>query len=121
MKPLLVLIVAEENTLQDGLLALLTTMPEISTVLIAENYSSGIRMIKNHHPGLLVLDMAIQEKGAVKILEQIKFQRLEIKTIVLTDNNEDIKSAIKPGTERYLLKGFTVSKLVSLIEELLNQ
>jgi response regulator of citrate/malate metabolism len=76
MKKILALIITDENTLKNGFLALMTTLSGIATVLVADNYFSGLRMITNHQPGLLVLDMALEEDGAKKILAYINSRNL---------------------------------------------
>ena len=61
MKPRLALIITKRGALQNGLLALLTTIPQISAVLVAEDDAAGLRMINDHRPGLILLDMDLPE------------------------------------------------------------
>ncbi len=118
MKPILVLILANHGTLQNGLLALLTTIPQISTVLVAEDTDSGLRMLNEHRPRLLLLDMDLGEDGAQAILEQIKSQSLHIGTIALVDSVSQKGKAESLGADGVLFKGFSATKLISAIEEI---
>ena len=69
MKPILALIITKQGALQSGMLALLTTISQISAVLVAEDVSSGLRMLKDHRAGLVLLDMDLSEDDAQTILK----------------------------------------------------
>ena len=120
MKPILALILTNHGTLQNGLLALLTTIPQISTVLVAEDADSGLRMLQDHRPRLLLLDMDLAEDGAQAILKQIKSQSLHIGTIALVDSVPQREKAESLAADGVLLKGFSATKLISAIEEILE-
>lgn len=116
-KPLLTLIVAIPSTLQNGLLALMTTTPLISAVLVAEEASLVLRMIKDHRPSLIVLDINFPD--ALKLLNQIKSSWPLIRFILLIespDQQREVESA-----DAVLIKGFTAEKLFEIIEDLANQ
>lgn len=121
MKPILALIITKQGALQNGLLALLTTVPQISTVLVAEDADSGLRMLQDHRPRLLLLDMDLPEDGAQAILKQIKSQSLHIRTIALVDSEPQREKAESLGADSVLFKGFSATKLISAIEEILEQ
>ena len=68
--PVLALIIALPSPLLDGLLALMTTSDLINAVLVAEEASQALRMVKDHHPNLVLLDSHLPQ--ARMILERIK-------------------------------------------------
>ena len=121
MKPALALIISEQGTLQYSLLALLTTIPQISAVLVAEDAPSGLRMLKDHRPRLVLLDMALAEDGAQTILKQIEAQWPGIRCIALTDGVQQKQAAETLAADVVLFKGFSAAKLISVTEELLSQ
>ena len=116
-KPALALIIAAPSPLQDGLLALMTTCSEISTVLVAEEASLALRMVKDHHPNLVLLDGHLPQ--AQMILEQINNQWHQTGCIVLVGSVEQ-ERAIK-GADGLLVEGFSPSLLLTTIEDLLAQ
>lgn len=118
MKPILVLILTNHGILQNGLLALLTTIPQISTVLVAEDVDSGLRMLQDHRPRLLLLDMELPEDGAQAILKLIKSQSLCIRTIALVDSVLQREKAESLGANGVLFKGFSAATIISAIEEI---
>ena len=121
MKPTLVLIITQQGTLQNGLVALLTTIPQISAVLVAEDASSGLRMLKDHRPRLVLLDMALPEDDAQTILKQIDSQWPGIRCIALTDSVQQKQTAETLEADVVLLKGFQAAKLIAVTEGLLSQ
>jgi DNA-binding NarL/FixJ family response regulator len=121
MNPVLVLIVASAGTLQTGLLALMTTIPQISAVLVAEDISSALRMIADHRPRLVLLDMDLPEDGALTILVQINSQSPDIGSAALVDSVQQGQKAGSLGADGVLLKGFSAAQLISVTEEILGQ
>jgi len=121
MKPILALIITKQGALQNGLLALLTTVPQISTVLVAEDADSGLRMLQDHRPRLLLLDMDLPEDGPQAILKQSKSETLHISTIALVDSEPQREKAESLKVDGVLFKGFSATKLISTIEEVVEQ
>ena len=121
MKPILVLIFTKQGALQNGLLALLTTIPQISTVLVAEDADSGLRMLNDHRPRLLLLDMDLPENGAQTLLKQVKCQSLHIGSIALVDNAQQKQKAETFGAHVVLFKGFQAVKMITTIEKILAE
>ena len=57
-KTILALVVASSTSLQNGLLALMTTIPQVRTIFVAEGFYAALRMVENHQPALIILDSA---------------------------------------------------------------
>jgi DNA-binding response OmpR family regulator len=70
MSNVLALTTANPGDLQNGLLALSTTMPQIQAVLLAEEADSALRIVAAHRPALELLDMRLPKQDVV--LRQIK-------------------------------------------------
>ena len=121
MKPVLVLILTKQGTLQNGLVALLTTIPQISTVLVTEDADSGLRMLNDHCPRLILLDMDLPEDGAHGLLRHINCQSLHIGSIALVDNAQQKQETETLGATVVLFKGFQAAKMISTIEQILAE
>jgi DNA-binding NarL/FixJ family response regulator len=116
-KPVLALIAAAPSPLQDGLLALMTTSNQISAVFVAEEASLALRMVKDHHPTLVLLDSNLSE--AQMVLEQIKNKFPKTRCIALLGSGQqerEVKEA-----DAVLIEGFSPSQLLTAIEVLLAQ
>ena len=118
-KPMLTLVVSNAGSQQNGLLALLTTIPQISPVLADEELGTALRLVENHKPALAILDMSIPE--VKETIRQIKELCSQIHLIVLVNNVKEQKDAEELGVDRILLKGFPAQKLVDVVEELIDQ
>jgi DNA-binding NarL/FixJ family response regulator len=121
MKPTLALVITKQGTLQNGLLALLTSISQISAVLVAEDAASGLRMLKDHRPGLVLLDMDLPEDDAQTILKQIESLWPDIRCIAFTDSVQQKQVAETLAADVVLFKGFQATKLIAVTEELLAQ
>jgi DNA-binding NarL/FixJ family response regulator len=118
-EPMLTLVVSNSGTLQNGLSALLTTIPQISPVFTEEELSSVLRLIENHQPALTILDMSRPE--VKEVIRQIKVLCPLIQLIVLVDNVRGQKEVEELGVDRVLLRGFPAQKLVDIVEKLVDQ
>ena len=115
-KAVLALVVSSSGTLQNGLLALTTTIPSISAVLVAEDINSALRLVENHQPGLIILDMATLK--VQDVIKQIKEQYPRIHLIVLAEDVAQQKEVESFGADSVLLKGFSAQKLIAIVEDL---
>jgi DNA-binding NarL/FixJ family response regulator len=114
-KSILALVVSNSGVFQNGLIALMTTIPTINAVLVAEDTKSTLRIIDNHQPALIILDMSLLKvQDAIK---QIKTQWPQIHLIVLTDDLTLGKDVETIGADHVLIKGFSPQKLVEVIED----
>jgi DNA-binding NarL/FixJ family response regulator len=118
-KSILVLVVSSSGSLQNGLLALMTTIPPISAVLVAEDINSALRMIENHQPALIILD--ISSFKVQDVIKEIKTQWPHIHLIVLAEDITQQIEAEASGVDSALLKGFSVQKFIAIIENLIDQ
>jgi DNA-binding NarL/FixJ family response regulator len=116
-KPVLALIIAAPSPLQDGLLALMATSNQISAVFVAEEASQALRMVKDHRPNFILLDIHLPE--AQMVLERIKSQWPQTRCIVLAGSVEQERSVKE--ADAVLIEGFSPSHLLTTIEAQLAQ
>ena len=117
-KSIFALVVSSPGSLQDGLLALMTTIPSISAVLVAEDINSTLRMVKNHQPALIILDMPLPK--VQEVIKQIKAQCAHIHLIVLAEDIAQQNEVEALGVDSVLLKGFPAQKLITIVENLID-
>ena len=117
-KTVLVLVVSTSGVLQNGLVALMTTIPQISAVLIAEDVTSTMRMVKNHQPALIILDMNLPDMK--EVIKQIKEQCPRIHLIVLAEDITQQEQANASGADSALLSGFSAQKLSTIVENIVD-
>ncbi len=117
-KSILALVVSSSSDLQNGLLALMTTIAPISAVLVAEDIDSALRLVENHQPALIVLELPSPQMRAT--INEIKTQWPQIYIIVMVDDIAQGKDVETSGADNVLIKGFSAQKFVALIESLLS-
>ena len=118
-KSILALVVSSPGDLQNGLLALMTTIPPINAVLVAEDIKSALRMVENHQPTIIILELSSCQVLAT--INEIKTQWPRIHLIVLVNDIIQSKDAEASGADSVLIKGFSAQKLIAIVEDLLEQ
>ena len=118
-KSIIALVVSSLDDLQNGLLALMTTIPPISAVLVAEDPKSACPIIENHHPALIIMDLSLPKSNSV--LKQIKTQWPQIHLIALADEPVPGKDMETISADFVLIKGFPPQKLIEVIEDLIAE
>ena len=120
MKPKLALIAASPGSLQDSLVALMTTMPQVNAVLIAENAASTLRTMAQHRPALVVLEMDLPAEEEYIPLQEIKRRWPATRCIALADDIAQQQKADSAGADVVLIVGFPADRFISAIEEALS-
>jgi len=116
-KTILALIVATPSSLQNALMALMTIIPQISAVMVAEEAHLAVRIAKDHHPALIIMDVEFPESQS--LLKLMKAQVPLARCIFLVNSLEQKEIVI--DADAVLIKGFPVKKFIGTVEELLSQ
>jgi len=93
-------------------------------VFIARDGSEALEILKHQVPNVVLLDIMMPNVDGYQTLTQIKntASLKDTKVVFLTAKNKasDIEKGLKLGADKYLIKPFSVKKIVSEILELLN-
>lgn len=111
----LTLLVSHTESLQSGLLALFTTLPQIGAVLVAEENDVALRMVKNHMPSFVILDMALPNSH--DMIGHIKANWASLHLIALVEEAATQTVVKALGADSVLLKGFSAEKLLSIVDD----
>ena len=112
------LIVTHRESLQNGLQALVMSIPQVDIIGQVDNGARALQIIQEHHPGLVLLDTNLPNSEEWQMLEQIKTLWPEIQCVVLADDVQQQREAMTLGADLVLLKGFPPAKLAETIEAL---
>ena len=85
-----VLLADDHEIFRDGLRKLLESEDDISIVGEAANGNECIRMLGKLKPDILLLDLRMPEKDGLSVLEEINFDSLPTRVIVLTAAEDDL-------------------------------
>lgn len=115
------LIVTHRGSLQDGLQALVISIPHVDIIGQVGNGARALEMVHEHHPDMVLLDTNLPNREEWHVLEQIQTLWPEIRCIVLADDVGQQHKATTLGADVSLLKGFPPAKLAEIIEKLMPE
>ena len=89
-KQVIRILVADDHAIfREGLRKLLEAAEEIQIVGEASNGVECIKMLAKYKPDILLLDLRMPEKDGLGVLEEINFDSMQTRVIVLTAAEDD--------------------------------
>ncbi|GLB53812.1 hypothetical protein NBRC110019_28530 [Neptunitalea chrysea] len=93
-------------------------------VFIARDGSEALEILKTNIPDLVLLDIMMPEVDGYETLKRIRLEEKlnDTKVVFLSAKNKasDIEKGLTLGAVKYITKPFSIKKIVSDINELLN-
>ncbi|WP_390299865.1 response regulator transcription factor [Gracilimonas halophila] len=104
-------------TLQD------TLETEGYDVIVSEEGTQAVEMVKEHKPDLMILDVMLPGKSGYDILEEVRKEKYTFPVIMLTakDQEPDKVKGLSLGADDYLTKPFGVKELLARIKARLRR
>jgi DNA-binding NarL/FixJ family response regulator len=112
-----VMLVEDHQVVRQGLVALLSAIPEIQVVASASDGLQAIALFRSFIPDITLMDLRLPKLGGVDAITRIRHEFPAARFIVLTtfDGDEDIFRAMQAGAKAYMLKGADVDELLVTI------
>jgi two-component system, NarL family, nitrate/nitrite response regulator NarL len=112
-----ILIADDHAIFRDALRRLLDSDDEITIVGEARNGAECIKKLGELKPDILLLDIRMPDKNGLAVLEEVNFDTLPTRVIVLTaaEDDRDVVRAMRLGARGVVLKGSAVDVLVKSI------
>jgi DNA-binding NarL/FixJ family response regulator len=101
------ILIADDHVIfRDGLRKLLDLDEEITVVGEATNGAQCIKMLGNLKPDILLLDLRMPDKSGLAVLEEVNFDTVPTRVIVLTaaEDDRDVLRAMRLGARGAVLK-----------------
>lgn len=113
-----VFIVEDHAVVRQGLIALLSSAPEIEVVGFAATGREAVDLYSSLMPDVTLMDLQMPVMPGVEAIQKIRQIVPTARFIVLTtfDGDEDIYRAMQAGARSYLLKGMDMEELVDAIQ-----
>jgi DNA-binding NarL/FixJ family response regulator len=113
------LIVTHSIVLQQGLSALLESLPEIMKVTAMKEISSAYAWIETHQPKLVLLDYRITRKDTKFVLAKVQELCPETRRVLLMD---DVQEAdwVPRYADAILIKGIPPQAVAALLSSVLS-
>lgn len=85
---------------------------------VAGSGESGYEMIRQECPDLVIADIELPETDGLELLEKIRGERIDVKTVLLAEKEDfgQAKRAIGLGVDGYLVKPVTEEELQKALE-----
>jgi DNA-binding NarL/FixJ family response regulator len=112
------LLIADDHAIfRDALRKLLDSDDEITIVGEAHNGAECIKKLGELKPDILLLDLCMPEKNGLAVLEEVNFDTLGTRVIVLTaaEDDRDVTRALRLGARGAVLKKSAIDLLVKSI------
>ena len=112
-----VLVADDHAIFRDGLRKLLNFDQEITIVGEAQNGEEAIKLIAKLKPDVLLLDLRMPDKDGLAVLEEINFDTIPTRVVVLTaaEDDRDVIRAMRLGARGVVLKQSATELLIKSI------
>ncbi len=109
-----ILIADDHYIVRMGLIALVSTEPDMEVVAEAANGLQAFELFAKHNPDLVLLDMHMPVKNGIQTTMEIRSKFPSARVLILTafDGDEEIHKALQAGAQGYVFKNFSGEKLI---------
>lgn len=101
------LVVVDDHALfRRGVRALVSTLPDIRIVAEAANGTEAVNAVRQHDPGLVLMDLQMPGGSGLTAIREIVAERPDMNILVVTmyEDDESVFAAMRAGARGYVLK-----------------
>lgn len=112
-----ILSVDDHDLVRKGVAAIIATEPDLTLVAEAKDSASAIRLYREHHPHVTLMDLRLPDKSGIETTREIRDEFPNARIIALTsyDGDQDIYRALEAGVRGYLLKEMVHTEVIRAI------
>lgn len=113
-----VLVVDDQTVVRDGLVLLLGLLPDIEVVGSAGDGDEALRLVAEHAPEVVLMDLRMPRVDGVEATRRIKAEHPAVQIVVLTtySDDESVFAALQAGARGYLTKDAGAEEIKAAIE-----
>ena len=113
MTQIQVLLADDHKLVRAGIRSLLERMPEVEVVAEASDGREAIRLVEQHEPQVVLMDLAMPELNGLEATRQLTLAFPKIRVLILSiyADQEHVYQALVAGAAGYLLKGAATDEL----------
>lgn len=117
-EPIRTILADDHELVLQGMRALLDDEPDIEVVAVAHNGDELLRLIEEHHPDVVVMDLQMPY-GGLTVLEEIRKRAIPVRVLVLTAFSDGgmLQAAIQLEAEGYALKTEPPTQVIEAIRQ----
>lgn len=112
-----ILLVDDHNIVRDGIKLMLEPQAGIDVAAEAGNGKEALKILKNQHIDLIIMDVNMPEMDGVTATKAVKEEYPDVKVLALTMSDDDlhIRQMIQAGASGYIMKSARRSDLKDAI------
>lgn len=112
-----VLVVDDHPLVRTGLCAVLNTTPDITVVAAGANGADALRLVGEHRPDVLVLDVNLPDLSGIEVTRRLQRQDGATAILILTvhNDNETLFGLLEAGAAGYVLKDDALETLADAV------
>ncbi len=113
-----VLVVDDQTVVRDGLVLLLGLLPGIEVVGAAKDGEDAVRLVDEHVPDVVLMDLRMPRVDGVEATRRIKAAHPAVQIVVLTtySDDESVFAALQAGARGYLTKDAGADEIARAID-----
>lgn len=113
MDPIRILLADDHKLVRAGIRSLLQRLPDIEVVAEASDGREALRLIEEHHPQIVLMDIGMPELNGLEATRRVAKTFPEVSVIILSiySDEEHVYQALRAGASGYLLKGAAIEEL----------
>lgn len=117
LSPLKLLLVEAHSIVKDGLMALLSTEPDMKVVGSAQDGWAAIETARRLIPDVIIMDLLLPGMNGIDTIVEITSRKIASKILVLTADESDgcVRESLRAGASGYILKNCNLPELVLAI------
>jgi DNA-binding NarL/FixJ family response regulator len=116
-----VLVVDDQESARQGLIALLSLQPDLEIVGEAANGREAIRLTTKHQPHVVLMDIEMPLMDGIEATRWIKQVWPHIKVVILSIHDELRERVLNEGADAFLAKGEPPERLLAILKQLHEQ
>jgi DNA-binding NarL/FixJ family response regulator len=122
METIRILLADDHSLVRAGIRALVDRIVGMKVVGEANDGHEAIRMVKEHHPDVVLMDITMPGLNGLEAMEHLRKDFPDVLVVILSvsTNEEFVAQALRLGASGYLLKGATPSELEVAIRAVLR-
>jgi DNA-binding NarL/FixJ family response regulator len=112
-----VLVADDHAIIREGLSIMLGNQPDMEVVGIASNGREAVRLVDEHKPDIVVIDISMPELNGIEAIQQMLPRHPYMKVVVLSIHGTKpyVHRALKTGAKGYLIKETAGKEVVDAV------
>lgn len=114
-----ILLIDDHPMLRSGVKQLITLMADFEVIGEAGDGISGIALAKLLEPDIILLDINLRDMSGLDVLLHLRQQGISSRILIFTvsDDKQDIITALRNGADGYLLKDMEPENLIESLKQ----